>query len=138
MFKKYVHHYSTIIFSDKEYYDLGAPFFFAFHTLFDGDNEQIQVCPNDPSFLEKVEDKKDDRGTGEDKKDDKGMDNGKGNGDKKDKSKWLIIVGIAAGIILLIIITFIICCCYKSKNAKEEENLEKSVNNEDPIIDFIL
>ena len=29
----YVHHFSTIIFSDKGYYALGAPFFFAFHTF---------------------------------------------------------------------------------------------------------
>lgn len=129
-----IHHYSNIYFSKTNYYVLGAPFFFAFHTLFDRDNEQIQVCPNDPSFLEK----------GENKKDDKGKDNGKDSGSGSDESgnknngkkKWYIIAGIAGGVILLIILAIIICCCcMKSKKDKENEDLEKGVDNTDPILE---
>ena len=108
----YVHHYSTIIFSDKGYYALGAPFFFAFHTLFDGEKDQIQVCPNDPSFLEKSKDK----------------------GDKKDKkTKWYIYAAIAAGALLLIILVIIICCC--CCKSKKDDDLEKGVDNTDPIVE---
>ena len=123
----YVHHYSTIIFSDEGYYALGAPFFFAFHTLFDGEKEQIQVCPNDPSFLEKSKDNKNDK------------DNGNGDnkdGDKKDdKKKWYIYAGIAAIALLLIILIIIIICCCCCRKSKSDEDLEKGVDNTDPIVE---
>ena len=108
-----IHHYSTIVFSDKGYYSLGAPFFFAFHTLFDGEKDQIQVCPNDPSFLEKSKDKKDGKG--------------------KD-TKWYIYASIAGGALLLIILVIIICCCCCCKS-KKDDDLEKGVDNTDPIVE---
>ena len=142
----YVHHYSTIIFTDQNYYALGAPFFFAFHTLFDGEKDQIQVCPNDPSFLEKSKDKKDDKGQDKDKDKDKDKDGGDSkdgdskDGDSKDgdkkskKTKWYVYAAIAGGALLLIILLIIIicCCCCKSKN---DDDLEKGVDNTDPIVE---
>ena len=135
----YIHHYSNIYFTKSNNFVIGQPFFFAFHTLFDRDNEQIQVCPNDPSYLEKGEDKKDDKG-----KDGKGKDGGKDdgngsslNGGKKGINKWLIVGIIAAVLIFLIILAIIICCCCynKSGNAKEDEDLEKGVDDTDPILE---
>jgi hypothetical protein len=70
-------YYSNIYFSKSNYFVLGAPFFFSFHTLFDRDNEQIHFYPNDPRFLEI---------------------------DKSGDKMWIIIIAIAAGVILLIIV----------------------------------
>ena len=108
------YHYSNIYFNkDKIYCVLGAPFFFAFHTLFDRDNEQIHFYPNNHKF------------EGDTKSE-----------DKKWKNMWIIISAIAAGVILLIFLIIIIyCCCIKSKKSQEDEDIGKDVYNTDTILE---
>jgi hypothetical protein len=144
-------YYSNIYFSKSNYFVLGAPFFFSFHTLFDRDNEQIHFYPNDPKFLEIDEDnKKDGKKDDKDKEKDKNKDQDKnkdsqqeegGNSESGDntgdnKGMWILIAAIAGGVLLLIILLIIICCCCcRSKKAKEDEDIEKDVDNTEPIIE---
>lgn len=142
-------YYSNIYFSKSNFFVLGAPFFFSFHTLFDRDNEQIHFYPNDPKFLEIDEDnkkdgKKDDKDKDKNKDQDKNKDSQQEEGGKSEsgdntgdnKGMWILIAAIAGGVLLLIILLIIICCCCcRSKKAKEDEDIEKDVDNTEPIIE---
>lgn len=44
-------YYSKVIFSEREIYIIGTPFFLAFHTLFDKTNEKLHFYPENDSFL---------------------------------------------------------------------------------------
>ena len=142
------HHYSNIYFSKSNYFVLGAPFFFNFHTLFDRDNEQIHFYPNDSKLLEIDEDskkdgKKDDKDKNKDQdknKDSQQEEGGKnesGDNTEDNKGKWILIAAIGGGVLLLIILLIIICCCCccRSKKEKEDEDIEKDVDNTEPIIE---
>ena len=45
--------YSKVVFVESDRYIMGTPFLFAFHTLFDKENEVLQFYPERPEFLQK-------------------------------------------------------------------------------------
>jgi hypothetical protein len=45
--------YSKVLFVENEVYIIGSPFFFAFHTLFDRENEKLHFYPENPAYVEK-------------------------------------------------------------------------------------
>lgn len=45
--------YSKVVFFESNVYVIGTPFLFAFHTLFDKENNVLQFYPERPEFLEK-------------------------------------------------------------------------------------
>ena len=51
-YKTYNGYLSRVVFNG-DYYIIGSPFFLAFHTLFDKENEELHFYPEDISFLEK-------------------------------------------------------------------------------------
>ena len=136
-------YYSRIYFTrNEETYIIGSPFLFAYHTLFDSDNQKLHFYQN----FEEEKDGKDKDGKdkdGKDKdKDGKGKD-GKGNdgkedepGKKKGKSKSnlaLIISCIIGGILLLVALGILIYCCFIKKKDKKDE-LENNAENTEPIV----
>ena len=137
-----VNYYSKIYFTKSEDYIIGSPLLFAYHTLFDSDNQKLHFYQN----FEEENDGKDKDGKdkdGKDKdKDGKGKD-GKGNdgkddepGKKKGKSKSnlaLIISCIIGGILLLVALSILIYCCFIKKKDKKDE-LENNAENTEPIV----
>ena len=101
-----------LFFGNSEEYVFGTPFFMIFHTQFDGDNNKMKFYPREPKYIEKGEE----------------------NEGGKDKKMLLFVVCGIAGFILLIGIIILICCLVKSKKGKKEEEIEKNVENTEPIL----
>ena len=137
-----LYYYSTIIFvSSSEIYTMGTPFFFAFHTLFDQESNNLHFYPTDSSNLQEgtfiteddmkgsiyddeEEDDDDDDGNEEiasDNGKDSGADNNSGNNHHEsndDDSSYKIILIIISIIIACLIagaILYKIFLCYKQK-----------------------
>ena len=103
------YYYSNVIFADSELYIFGSPFFFAFHTLFNHDDNKLYFYSEDPNNLVK----------------------GSGIGDK---GMMIIIVSIIIVVGLLVfLIAFLIRRRLKRKNQEiddiSNENLIANSSN---------
>ena len=106
--------YSRIIFKKYDYYIIGSPFFFAFHTLFDEEEGNLYFHPENLKYLEKG------NGNGN------GNENGNGNGNNS-----FTAADVAAIVVVIIVIlglAYIIYYFIKWKRAKKalEEALPRS------------
>ena len=79
-----VNYYARIHFiRNQETYIIGSPFLFAYHTLFDGDNEKLHFYPNFEEKNDEKENEEEEEGKEDEKEDEKDKDKEK----EKDKDK---------------------------------------------------
>jgi hypothetical protein len=105
------YYFSRILFEENQNigYVIGSPFFFAFHTLFDKENEQLHFYPESRKFIEKDSDK---------------------DSDEKDSNILTIILIIIIIIILFLIIGFLTySCCLLRKDKKKLNDISLSNYN---------
>ena len=79
-----VNYYARIYFTrNQETYIIGSPFLFAYHTLFDGDNQKLHFYPNFEEKNDEKENEEEEEGKEDEKEDEKDKDKEK----EKDKDK---------------------------------------------------
>ena len=148
------YYYSTIIFvSSSEFYIMGTPFFFAFHTLFDQENNNLHFYPKESSNLQEgtfiteedikgsiYDDDEDDgnEGIASDGGKDSGEDNDSGNlhpepNDDDDSSYKIILIIISIIIACLIAgaILYKIFLCNKQKRQMDYPSSNYFIDTKD-------